>query len=205
MHQILTNSQIYAFIVLPLVIFLARICDVTLGTIRIIFVSRGDKVMAPLLGFFEVFIWIIAIGQIMSNAHGLIYYVAYAGGFAAGNYVGLLIEEKIAIGILGIQIITTGNGCRLKEKLAAAGYGVTSVDAEGSNGHVKMIYTIIKRKELNNAITIINKCSTKMFYTIEDIRTANSGIFPSKRGNITDYYLDMFRVQRLIGSSNTKK
>lgn len=92
------NSDAFTFIFLPLFIFLARICDVTLDTIRIIFVSKGMRKIAPLIGFFEILIWLMAISKIMQNLDNWACYVAYAGGFATGNYFGMLVEEKLAIG-----------------------------------------------------------------------------------------------------------
>jgi uncharacterized protein YebE (UPF0316 family) len=100
----LSGSPVFAWVILPLLIFAARICDVTLGTLRIIFVSRGKKLLAPLLGFFEVSIWLLAISQIMQNLNNPVCFLAYAGGFAMGNFVGILIEDKLAMGILVIRI-----------------------------------------------------------------------------------------------------
>jgi uncharacterized protein YebE (UPF0316 family) len=90
-NGILSNFGLYTWIVLPLLIFLARVVDVSMGTIRVIFVSRGLKYLAPVVGFFEVLIWLLAIGQIMKNLSSPLCYVAYAGGFAAGNYIGIVI------------------------------------------------------------------------------------------------------------------
>lgn len=173
------DSEIFSLAILPVLIFVSRIFDVTLGTIRIIFVSRGNKLLAPILGFFEVIIWILAISQIMKNVDNLICYIAYAGGFATGTYIGLKIEEKLAIGILIVRIILIKDECQLKERLAAAGYGVTVVDAHGINGEVKLIYTIIKRKDVNNVVQIIHKCHSDAFYSVEDARMVNRGIFPA--------------------------
>ena len=79
------GTDLYVFFLLPLLIFLARICDVTIGTMRIIMVSKGKKLLAPVLGFFEVLIWVMAIGKIMQNLSNPVCYIAYAGGFAIGN------------------------------------------------------------------------------------------------------------------------
>jgi len=98
------DSDLFIWVILPFLIFLARICDQTIGTIRIVFLSRGDKVIAPILGFFEVLIWILAIRQILSNLSNVVGYVAYAGGFATGNSIGILLEEKIAMGKRVVQI-----------------------------------------------------------------------------------------------------
>ena len=95
-----------SLIIIPLLIFVARIFDVTLGTIRIILVSRGVKIPAALLGFFEVLIWLIAIGRVMQNLNNVSNYIAYAGGFAMGNFVGIYIENKLAMGLLSIRVVT---------------------------------------------------------------------------------------------------
>ncbi|HOQ05094.1 MAG TPA: DUF5698 domain-containing protein, partial [Anaerohalosphaeraceae bacterium] len=89
------NSFWFAWIVLPLLIFIARIADVTIGTIRLIFVARGMKILAPLAGFFEVLIWLVVIGQIMRHLANPLCYIAYAAGFAAGNYIGMMLVDRL--------------------------------------------------------------------------------------------------------------
>lgn len=170
----------FSLIILPLLIFTARICDVSIGTLRIILVGRGHKMLAPLLGFFEVLVWLIAIQQIMQNLTNTIYYFAYAAGFAAGNYVGMLIEEKIALGILVIRIITNQSAEKLIEKLRQQDYGVTSIDAAGKTGPVNVLYTIIRRADLKNIITLINDYHPNAFYSVEDVKLVREGIFPAK-------------------------
>ncbi|MFZ5987854.1 MAG: DUF2179 domain-containing protein [Bacillota bacterium] len=195
------NSELFSWVILPILIFISRIFDVTLGTIRIIFVSRGKRYLAPLLGFFEVMIWIMAISQIMQNLNNFACYVAYAGGFAAGTFVGIIIEEKLAIGMLIVRVILVKDECRLKERLSNAGFGVTVVDARGISGEVKIIYTIIKRKDLREVMEIINKCNSKAFYSIEDARKVSQGIF--REGTSSNYnrtgVLNLFRFHRLSG------
>jgi uncharacterized protein YebE (UPF0316 family) len=124
----------------PVFIFLARICDVTIGTMRIIFVSRGMKMVAPVLGFFEVFIWIIAVGQIFQNLTNPLNYFAYAAGFATGNFVGMLVEERLAMGLALIRIITQRDATNLIDYLRTAGYGVTVIDAQGKMGPGKVLF-----------------------------------------------------------------
>ena len=122
------DSALYIWLILPLMVFLARVADVTLGTLRIIFISRGKKNVAPVLGFFEVFIWITIVSQIVSHAHNMLAYVAYAAGFAAGNYVGMYIEGRLAIGTQVVLAIVQEHASPLIAHLRASGYGVTSVD-----------------------------------------------------------------------------
>jgi uncharacterized protein YebE (UPF0316 family) len=167
------------WIILPLLIFLARVTDVTLGTLRIIFVSRGKRGLAPILGFFEVLIWVIAIGQLVQNLSSITSYLGYAAGFAAGNYVGMLIEERLAIGTLVVRTIVPGNGQELIKTLHAAGFGVTGVDGCGATGPVKLIYTIVKRKHLQEVEETIHSVHPKAFLTVEDVRSAEQGIFPT--------------------------
>jgi uncharacterized protein YebE (UPF0316 family) len=100
----------YAWVILPALIFVARVCDVTLGTLRIIFLSRGRRKLAPLLGFFEVLIWIVVIGQLVQHLHSVTAYLCYAGGFAAGNFVGMWLEERLALGTFLLRVIIPEDG-----------------------------------------------------------------------------------------------
>ncbi|MBN1615014.1 MAG: DUF2179 domain-containing protein [Deltaproteobacteria bacterium] len=172
------HSEVFRFGILPVAIFVARICDVTLDTLRIIYVSRGLKFLAAQIGFFEVLIWLIAMSQIISNLTNPFLYVAYAGGFAMGNYVGILIEEKLAIGAVVIRVITQKDATELIKFLKDDGYGVTHTDAQGALGPVKIIFTIVKRKDIAFVLKIIQKFNPLAFFTIEDIRSVSQGIFP---------------------------
>lgn len=174
------DPDLFTWAVLPGLIFLARICDVTIGTIRIIFVSKGEKLLASFFGFFEILIWLVAIGQIMQNLNNVFCYIAYAAGFASGNYIGITIEEKLAMGVLIVRIFTTNEGTKLIDSLRGAGFGVTSVDAQGSSGKVKVVYTVIKRKSLTEVVEIIKEFNPKAFYSVEEIRSVNAGVFPIK-------------------------
>jgi uncharacterized protein YebE (UPF0316 family) len=174
------SQSTYAMVILPLFIFVARVLDVSMATIRIIFVSRGKKFLAPILGFFEALIWIIVIGQVMQNLGSIFSYIAYAGGFATGTLVGMIIEEKLAIGVVVVRIIVMKDQCQIQRRLSEAGFGVTTVDAQGKTGAVKIIYSIMKRKELDDAIDIIESCDSKVFYSIEDAKKVNLGVFRTK-------------------------
>ncbi len=181
METFFPDSDLFNYMVLPLLIFLSRVCDVTIGTIRIIFISKGKRYIAPILGFFEVFIWILAISRIMQNLDNYVNYFAYAGGFAAGNYVGMLLEEKIAIGVMIVRVITQKSADLLIAKLHSMGFGITSVDAQGFKEKVNVIYTVIHRSELKKVIGIINEYNPKAFFSVEDIRYVNEGVFPLRR------------------------
>ncbi len=175
------NSEMFTYIILPLLILIARICDVTLGTIRIMFVSRGNKLLAPILGFFEIVIWLIAIRQIMQNLDSIFCYLAYACGFSLGNFLGIKIEEKVAYGKVIIRIMTRANATKLVENLRSKGFGVTVIDAQGSSGQVNIIYSIIDRAHIDNFIKKIDRFNPKAFYTIEDVLSVKEGIFPTSK------------------------
>ncbi len=170
---------IYSYIIIPFLIFLSRIIDVTIGTLRIVFISKGLKMIAPILGFIEVLIWIIAIRAIMENLSNVITYIAYAAGFAMGNLIGMIIEDKISLGLASIRIITNQDSSDLVDVMREKNYGVTIADAEGSNGKVNIIFTVIKRKNLNDVLKLIKEYNPKSFYSIEDVRYVNMGIFPT--------------------------
>jgi uncharacterized protein YebE (UPF0316 family) len=181
---------------MPLLIFLARICDVSIGTLRIIFVSKGKRNIAPILGFFEVLIWITAISKIMENLHHYINFVAYAAGFATGNYVGMIIEEKLAMGILMIRVFARERGHELVEKLNVNGFGATVVEAHGARENVDLIYSIVKRNELQNVLDIIVHFNPDSFYTIEEVKAVNEGIFTPAKANSIFPFSNILRQWR---------
>ncbi|MFV0587409.1 DUF2179 domain-containing protein [Bacteroides reticulotermitis] len=162
---------------LPIVIFFGRICDVTLGTLRIIFVSKGERKKAPLVGFFEVFIWVVVISQIFSNANDITAYLAYAGGYAAGNYVGILVENKIAFGFQLFRVYTKKSGSDLTQTLNKSGFGSTLIKGQGAVSEVDIIETVVTRKAQQKVMKIINEFDSNAFYLIEDIRAKQKGIF----------------------------
>ncbi len=173
------SGEFFSLVLVPLLIFLARIVDVTIGTLRIIFVSRGMKYLAAFLGFFEVLVWLLAISQVMQNLTNWVTYVAYGLGFATGNFVGILIEERLAMGNLIIRVITRKDATELVRFLWTSGYGVTSVDAMGEGGAVKVIFSIVKRKKVAQIIEVIKRFNPNAFYTIEDVRFVNETFFPA--------------------------
>jgi uncharacterized protein YebE (UPF0316 family) len=163
---------------LPVIIFFGRICDVTLGTLRIIFVSKGEKRKAPVVGFFEVFIWVVIISQIFSHANDIYAYLAYAGGYATGNFVGILVENKIAFGFQLFRIYTKNDGLALIKLLNRNGFGSTYIKGEGAISEVDIIETVVSRKAEKKVTEIIKTFDPNTFYLIEDIRSKQKGIFP---------------------------
>jgi uncharacterized protein YebE (UPF0316 family) len=142
-----------------------------------IFVSKGYKTIAPIFAFFESLIWLLAIGEIMKHLNNPLCYVAYAGGYAMGNWVGMWLDERISIGNVIIRVILSVENHELIDHLKAANYGLTLLDAEGGKGKVKVIFSIIKRKDVKHFVAVLNEFSPHSFYTIEEIRSVNEGVF----------------------------
>jgi uncharacterized protein YebE (UPF0316 family) len=157
-------------VILPVLIFTARVADVTLGTLRILFVSKSMKLLATLAAFLEVMIWVLAIAQIMQDLGNVINYIAFAGGFAIGTFVGISIEEKMAMGLATMWIVTEDDATELINRLKLKKYVVTSVGARGLKGEVRIVFTIMKRKDMNEIIDVVKKLNPNAFVSTSDIR-----------------------------------
>lgn len=171
------DTDLFSYVILPLLIIVARISDVSFGTLRIVMVSKGQKLIAPVLGFFEVVIWLITMSKVIQNIDNWVAYVAYGLGFACGNYIGLIIEEKLAVGIVRLQIITRTSADLLIVKLRESGYGITYHEASGSEGRVAVIYSIIKRSNINNVIKLISQYNPQAFYSVADVRFVSKDVY----------------------------
>ncbi len=175
------HSPAFSYLVLPALIFIARICDVTLGTVRILTLSRGWKGITTVLAFFELLIWLLAIGQIFHNLDNWVCYVAYAGGFAMGNFIGMTIEQRLALGSVLLRAITKEPARELVDYLKTHSYGFTCLDAQGSAGPVTILLMVLKRQDLRPVVSLIRRFHPKAFYTVEDVRAVKEGIFPFRQ------------------------
>ncbi len=173
----------YAWVILPILIFLSRICDVTLGTLRHVFISKGYKSIVPILGFFEVLLWIIVVAEVMKNLNNWMCYIGWASGFATGTYVGLLVEERLALGLQVIRIITHQSCDQLISDLKKKNHGVTIIEAQGAVGPVKVILSIVSRANINAVVNIINRNNPNAFYSIEDVRDKGQGVFTNHKNS----------------------
>ena len=180
MESFLSNFDVYSYVVIPLLIVIARICDVSIGTIRVIFISKGYRKLAACLGFLEILLWLFVGRQVLVKSTTVIHFLAYAVGFGIGNYVGLVIEDKMSIGIVMLRIILRKHSKKLLQFLQDHEIGYTIVDGEGAQGNVKILFSVLQRQNLPEVIEAIHTCNPKAFYSIEDVRTSNAGIFPSK-------------------------
>jgi uncharacterized protein YebE (UPF0316 family) len=178
------DNETFTFIVLPLLIFLFRIVDQSIGTLRLIFAAKGLKRLAPFFAFFESFIWLVAIGQIMKHLDNVYCYLAFAGGYSVGNFFGILLEEKLSIGTVVIRVIPKKDTTALIHHLRELNYGVTVVPVDGMMGPTKMLFTTIRRKEAGHVIEIIKQFNPTAFYTIDEVKIVSGGYFDRKSKSI---------------------
>jgi uncharacterized protein YebE (UPF0316 family) len=178
MSFFILSPELYAWVILPLLIFFARIADVSMETIRVIYISRGIKYLAPIIAFFEIVIWLFAMEVVMNDLSNIANFMAFALGFAMGTYVGLEIEERLSIGMVILRIITTEESEeQITAFLAAENCGVTRLDARGSRGNVKMILSLVNRTDVARIREFIQSVNPHAFFSLEDVRYANEGVF----------------------------
>ena len=179
------SAEIFSFLILPLLIFIARICDVSINTIRIIYMLGGRRMTATLLGFFEAFIWLLVIREIFKHLDNWLCYVAYPAGFACGIFVGMIIEEKIAYGKVIVRIITRKEVSPLIQYLNSQSFRFTKVEAEGPDGKENLVFTVLDRERLDDLLNKLKELIPTAFYTIEKVKAAaESGALPEERGGL---------------------
>ncbi|UII33886.1 DUF5698 domain-containing protein [Fulvivirga ulvae] len=180
------DPETFRIIILPLMIFFARILDVSINTVRIIFVMTGRKLISTILGFFESLIWLLAIGQIFQHIDNVYSYIAYPAGFAAGIMVGMLIEERLALGNVVVRVISSEDLSGLIKVLETQKVRYTLVSAQSETGEEKLLFTVVKRDNLPLLQAEIQRHVPSAFYTVESVKSASeAGILaeqPSRRG-----------------------
>lgn len=162
-------------------IFVAETCVVAISTLRTIFIARGMKYVAPVLGFFEVSIWLFAIGEVMKNLSDIRCALAFAGGFTLGNFVGMLIEQSLALGSVVVRAITSKDAAPLADSLRQAQYGVTCMEGHGANGPVSVILTVVPRRELPVVVALLKAFDSGVFYSVDALQAATAGVTPTPR------------------------
>jgi uncharacterized protein YebE (UPF0316 family) len=190
--------------ILPVSVFLAETCVVTLSTVRTIFITRGMKGLAAFLGFFEISIWLFAMAQVMQNLSSLDCYIAFAGGFSLGNFLGVSIERKLALGTVGLHVATRKNAAPLIDALRAADCAVTAFDAQGSTDPVRVVITAVRRKELFDVISVVKRYDPDAFYSAHDLQLTAQRSSPATQGYARGLLRECIRqVSRIIPSRRT--
>ena len=162
---------------IALMIFGLRVTDMSLDTLRMLFVMRGRKGIAWTLGFFEAGIYIVAITRVLSNLNNPLTILGYAAGFATGNVVGILIEERLAIGHIQMSIVSSARGVALAEALRQAGFAVTEVSARGKDGMVHILNASVLRKDVPSVERVVHEVDAEAFVTKADVRPVRHGFW----------------------------
>lgn len=177
------SDSIFSYLILPLLIFLARICDVSINTVRIIYMLGGRRLTATFLGFFEAFIWLMAIRQIFAHLDNWICYVAYPAGFACGIFVGMIIEERIAYGNVVVRIITRKDPAEFLSLINGLKIRYTKLKAQGPDGEENVIFSVLGRDHLEGFLKKLKETIPTAFYTVEGVKAAReSGTLPEPAG-----------------------
>jgi len=150
-------------------IFILRVGDMSLDTLRVLFIMGGRKGIVWILGFLQATIFVIAISIVLSSLDNPLKVVAYAAGFATGNVVGMTIEEKLAIGFIQIRIISSRFGSAIAEKLRDKGFAVTEV--------VSLLSLSVLRKQVKEVKDIVNEIDDTAFITVENVRPVRRGFW----------------------------
>ncbi|MDI6720170.1 MAG: DUF5698 domain-containing protein [Methanomicrobiales archaeon] len=174
------QSWFLPWVVMPALIFLAILTEVCFSTVRVIFITRGLKYPSIAIGFFQVLIWLLAIGQILQNLNNYLYFLAYGFGFSLGICAGITIEERLAIGRVIIRIVLREDAAPLLEYLKGAGLGFTRMPGRGAYGDVQIVLTVVDRHDVRAVAAAIERCNPQAFYTIESVKQVSDGIFPQK-------------------------
>jgi len=158
-------------------IFMLRVGDMSLDTLRVLVVMRGRKSIAWVLGFFQALIFVMAIGSVLSNLDNPLNILGYAAGFATGNVVGMLIEERLAIGHTQLSIVSPRFGAAIAERMRSEGFAITEIPARGKDGMVTLLSCSVLRKNVAQVHKIVNEVDENAFITAEDVRPVRRGFW----------------------------
>jgi uncharacterized protein YebE (UPF0316 family) len=169
-----------------LVIFCTRIVDVSMDTMRVLFIVRGKRAIAGMLGFVQALLWILAIGTALRYIDSWYHILGYAGGFAMGNIVGLTIEQAVAYGALTIQVISRRGGAEIAAGLRQRGYGVTEMEALGREGKVNVVNCVVHRGHLNDVMLLVDRFDPDAFVTVEEPKILRGGMLAAREWRIAN-------------------
>lgn len=185
MFDLTVPALTWEMLSMALLIFMLRIIDVSLGTLRMIMITRGKRLWATLLGFVEVTIWVVAVSQVLTNLDNIWYVLGYSSGFAAGTLLGMWLEDKLAIGIVELSVISTERGAEIVRGIRSAGYGATQLQAQGLSGSVSRTDVVVERKHLEEVISLVNAIDPVCLLSVRDERRVIRGTLdPGNRAKL---------------------
>jgi len=166
----------------PFIIFLLRLTDVTMATVRMLLIMRNRRMLAPIIGFFEILIWVMAVGIVVQHLQSPLHVVGYAAGFASGSFLGLALEERMALGLASVRAVVRSGGAVLAGELRDAGYGVTELLGRGREGNVEVLLSVLPRREVRRCMALIDARAPDSFVVVDEPRRVSRGwLFPVKK------------------------
>ena len=166
----------------PLAIMALRATDVTMATTRMLLIVRGRRGIVPIIGFFEILIWVTAVGTVVQHLDSPLHVVGYASGFALGNYLGLLLEERMALGLATVRTMVKTGGPALAAELREQGFGVTEMEGRGKDGVVDVLYSVAPRRVVGRCVDLINARAPESFVVVDEPRAVHRGWqFPRRK------------------------
>lgn len=160
-------SETVSLVLAALLIFSLRIVDVSLGTLRIGFLVRGQRRLAGLFGFFESLVWLIAAAQVLANLDSPVKFLAYAAGYATGTMLGVSVERWLAIGESIVRVVTPIDTPPVEDSLRSAGHYVTLLNARGRDGDVSVAFSVIPRRKIPEVLKLLHEVNPSAFVTFE--------------------------------------
>ncbi len=165
----------------PAIIFCLRVVDVSMATVRVIMLVRGPRVLAPIIGFFEVLIWIVAVGSAIRNLTSPLHVLGYAGGYATGTAVGMWVEGKLALGWGVVRVFARGSEDRIAGTLRDRGFAVTEMRGRGRSGEVGVLYAVMRRREIPHVLAAIETEDPSSFVTVQSDAVVQGGWHSTQR------------------------
>lgn len=181
----------------PLLIFGLRIIDVSLDTMRVLLAVRGNRNVAPILGFFQALVWIFAVGNAIKHLDSWWHIIGYAGGYGMGTYVGITIERALAYGLSTVRIVSQHGGVEIAEALRERGYGVTEMTGQGREGQVEIINSVVQRQHLTDVMGIVDQWDPGAFVTVDEPRVLRGGSLANRRSLVLPKFWERAGRQRV--------
>lgn len=174
-------SDPLALVASAALIFVLRIGDVSLGTLRIGYLVRGQRGLAGLFSFFESLVWLAAAAQVLTHLDSPVKFLGYAGGYATGTVVGVSIERWLAVGETLMRIVAPVGSPSADEALRAEGYYVTVLNAQGRDGDVRVAFTVLPRRRIPQALRVVERANPQAFVTFEPTTPVRPGLTSAAR------------------------
>lgn len=154
-------------LIVPLLIFVARILDVSIGTVRMIMVIAGHRIVSAALGFIEVLIWALAAGGVVKHLDNPLALLAFAGGFATGTLIGMAVEQRLAIGYRVVRVINPKPGIDLAGAIRSKGFVATRIDGRGRDGPVEIVFLTVRRRVVRELLDAVGEITPEAFVSVE--------------------------------------